>query len=127
MTSTAAQCPLPAAWATPTLVSTRQTVQLAQDVREVLALRRARIPAKGAARGKRGLLVEGPSGRGKDVVVDGVLKTQGFVEVEVCYTDVNRQQSCVMRQPPLRALRLCSVGSCPVLRARYANPAGNGV
>ena len=63
----------------PHFVPTPQTVGLARDVYLTLRTREAqaagRVPCAGSG---SGLLIEGPSGRGKDFVLDHVLRAMGY-------------------------------------------------
>lgn len=56
--------------------------QMVSDVDQFLLMREARIKAKTGlpGKGKRGMIFEGPSGRGKDLVVAKALQHRGFVD-----------------------------------------------
>lgn len=56
--------------------------RMAVSIFDFLDMREARLKGKTRLQGKRGMIFEGPSGRGKDVLLLRVLKDAGFVDAK---------------------------------------------
>ncbi len=64
------------------LTLSRTTMRLAAAVGDFLIMREYRMKRNGLAAGKRGMILEGASGRGKDVTVVRVLESSGYEAVK---------------------------------------------
>ena len=62
------------------IVLTKSVAEMVSGISDFLDMRQARLEGRGRLQGKRGMIFEGPSGRGKDVVLEEALRAKGFVE-----------------------------------------------